>query len=365
MLARRIALTLLLAFGTCTSGPQPEDFHDIESLMAHYGVPGVGVAVIRADGITLESYGVRQAGSSDLVTPATLFQAASISKSVTAMAVMTLVQEKRLRLNTPINGSLTTWKIPDNQFTEAQPVTLEHLLSHTGGTTVSGFRGYGPGETVPTLVQVLNGVPPANSAPIVVDKLPGESYRYSGGGYCVIEQCLADVTGRHLHEFVAARVLTPLQMTDSTFAQPLPDVLQLRASSGHRHNSKKVVELYHTYPERAAAGLWATPRDLARFAVGLQRSLAGARGAVLTKPTATRMVAPVTPSYALGVVPVLHNGEPYFSHSGHNEGFESFLIAHQTAGVGAVIMINKENTPVLARIVQLLAERESWPGFGG
>ncbi|HEX4097400.1 MAG TPA: serine hydrolase domain-containing protein, partial [Caulobacteraceae bacterium] len=159
------------------------EHHSLAEEMARLHVPGVSVAFVRDGRIAwVRGYGVKSVGGSP-VTPDTLFQAASISKPLTALAVLRLVEMGRLDLDTNVNRYLKTWKVGANAFTAQKPVTIRGLLTHTAGVTVHGFPGYSAGEPVPTLTQVLDGVLPANSPPLWVDTTPGTIWRYSGGGY--------------------------------------------------------------------------------------------------------------------------------------------------------------------------------------
>ena len=162
--------------------------------MEHYKVPGVSIAVINDDEIEwAKGYGILEVGSNKSVTPDTLFQAASIGKSLTAAATMHFIETGKLNLDENVNDKLSSWKVPENTFTKQEKVTLRRLLSHSAGMTVSGFRGYAKGEKIPTLLQILDGKPPANNKPIRVDNTPGKEFRYSGGGFQFVQQLLEDV----------------------------------------------------------------------------------------------------------------------------------------------------------------------------
>ena len=163
---------------------EPPHSTTLQSRMQHYHISAVSIAFFDASGIRwARAYGA----ATD-----TLFQAGSVSKSVSAVGIMRLVQEGRLNLDENVNNVLRCWKVPDTPLTAKQPVTLRELLSHTAGTTVHGFWGYERGKTLPTIDQVLDGSPPANSAPIRVDLQPGAQYSYSGGGYLIAEKLLLD-----------------------------------------------------------------------------------------------------------------------------------------------------------------------------
>ncbi|MEO5960657.1 MAG: serine hydrolase domain-containing protein, partial [Opitutaceae bacterium] len=142
----------------------------LQERMAHYRVPGVSIAVINDGKIEwARGYGTLEAGGSAPVNAETVFQAASISKPVSALAILRLIEAGKLSLDQDINEVLKTWKLPANGFTAEEKVTLRRMLSHTAGLTVHGFRGYAEGEPVPSVGQMLDGERPANSAAIRVD----------------------------------------------------------------------------------------------------------------------------------------------------------------------------------------------------
>jgi CubicO group peptidase (beta-lactamase class C family) len=210
-----------LRYAVAIRGRAPVQMRLDERMRVHK-VPGVSIAVIDSFRIVwARGYGVREAGGTDSVTTETLFQAASISKPVAALAALRLVQEGVLDLDEDVNRKLKSWKIPDSRFTTTQPVTLRRMLSHSAGLTVHGFRGYASTEPVPTVLQIVNGEPPANSRAIRVDTFPGARWRYSGGGYTVMQQLLVDVSGKPFPELMRTQVLDPLGMKHSTYEQPL------------------------------------------------------------------------------------------------------------------------------------------------
>jgi CubicO group peptidase (beta-lactamase class C family) len=267
-------------------------------------------------------------------------------------------------LDADVNDYLVSWQVPDNALQVSEKVTLRRLLSHTAGMTVSGFRGYRYTEPLPTLIQILNGEYPANSAPIVVAQVPGRHFSYSGGGYLVMQQAVEDVTGASFPEFVRERVLLPAGMTRSTYEQPLPVPLRDSLPSGYYADGTPVPGGHHIYPEIAAGGLWTTPSDLARFLIELQLSLRGESNRILSRENAELALTEVKRDYGLGFDLWVHRGQPYFGHSGANDGFRGRMVAHRTAGYGVVILTNSDNGLELARaIVQLIGEREGWPGY--
>jgi len=332
--------------------------------MTFYATPGVSVAVINDGAIEwTRGYGVVEAGSATPVTTHTRFQAASISKPVAALGAMLLVAQGRLALDEPVNSRLTSWKVPDNEFTAKQPVTLRQLLSHTAGLTVHGFGGYEAGSPVPALAQVLDGQKPANSAPVRVDGLPGSINRYSGGGFTVAQQLLVDTSGKPFPSLLSELVLVPLGMTDSTYEQPLPAPLAGQAASGHRRDGKPIAGRYHTYPELAAAGLWTTPTDLATFVIELQRALAGTSRAIPTA-TAREMTTVQKDNYGLGLSLPGTGTAARFGHGGSNEGFRCEMVGFLAGGKGAVVMTNGDRGGALAaEILRSIAREYGWAAY--
>jgi CubicO group peptidase (beta-lactamase class C family) len=248
----------------------------IEERLRHHQAPGVSIAVIKNFKVEWAGgYGVRDAETREPVTTETLFQAGSISKPVAAMAALKKVEQGRLALDEDVNLKLVSWKLPENELTAKRKVTLANLLSHTAGLTVHGFPGYAADEPLPNVAQVLDGAAPANTAPVRVDLEPGTRFRYSGGGTTIAQLMLTDTERKPFPEIARETVLAPLGMTDSTYEQPLPPARARRAAAGHHADGRPVPGKFHVYPEMAAAGLWTTPTDLARFGIEVQLSLQG------------------------------------------------------------------------------------------
>ncbi len=332
--------------------------------MRLYHVEGVSIAVIRDSKIEwAKGYGLADVEAKQSVTASTLFQAGSISKPVAAMGALALVEDGKLALDGDINRFLKGWKVPGNARTAKAPVTLEGLLSHTAGLTVHGFPGYAAGEPVPTVPQVLDGAPPANTAPVRVDLDPGTQYRYSGGGYTIAQLAMTDVTGQPFPALMQKLVLGPLGMKESTYDQPLPAARVPEAAAGYLADGKPVPGKRHVYPEMAAAGLWTTASDLARFAIGLQKMLAGGKGP-LDKTMAQNMITPRKEGYALGLGVEEKGRTQYFMHGGADEGFQAQLVASANRGYGAVVMTNSDaGSRLMPEILRAIAAVYFWEGY--
>lgn len=335
----------------------------LKERMANYGVPGVGIAVIKDRKVIWhEVFGYADRQTGERITPDTLLQAGSISKPVAAYGALKMIQQGLLSLDEPVNDKLTSWHIPDSPFTAEAQVNLTHLTSHTGGLTVHGFPGYAPGVAVPTLVQVLDGTPPSNTPAIFVNQAPGEGWRYSGGGYSVMQQLMIDVAGKSFPSLMHESVLAPLGMINSTYEQPLPKNKLLRAGAGVLPDGRDVPGKRHTYPEMAAAGLWTTAQDLATFAADVQLALQG-KSEVLSQTMAEAMLEPVVPQFGRGFGLFQRDGNAYFQHGGWDEGFCAQLTASRDAGVGVAVMINSNHPRFLSEVVNAVAAVYEWPGY--
>jgi CubicO group peptidase (beta-lactamase class C family) len=353
--------------------------------MKFYKVPGVSVAVIDQGAIAwARGYGVREADTKNPVTTETLFQAASISKLVAALVALRVVERRRLKLDEDVNCQLRSWKLPENEFTEEKKVSLRWLLSHRAGLTDNaGFRDATPNQPLPTLREILE-TGKWTPTPIRIGFEPGHHFAYSGGGYCLMEQLLEDVSGQSFPVLALELVLKPLEMGSSTFEQALPPELRDQAAVGHQMNGKKLPRNWNLYPATSAAGLWTTPSDLARLALELQRARTGDRRSILSSTMMTEMLSiqgseddrdskviaikeaipdKPPPSWGLGVGLI---GRPptRFFHTGSNPGYQCELQAYLEGGKGAVVMTNGDQGWRLAReLLWSIAREYKWQEY--
>ena len=341
---------------------EPAKTGSLAERMAFYNVPGVSIAVIKDGRISwAKGYGVLETGKSQPVDPHTIFQAGSISKPTAAIAALRMVEQGKLQLDAPINSELKSWKLPDNEFTKGAPVTLRGILSHGAGLTVHGFPGYEAGAPVPTVPQVLDGVAPANTPMVRVDKTPGASWRYSGGGYTIMQLAMTDVSGTSFPTLTDMLVLKPARMTRSSYVNPLPEANRVNAATAHHRDGTTVPGHSHTYPEMAAAGLWTTPSDLSRLALSVVASARGDKGALLGPEITRQMLTTQIGSYGLGFELAEPGDGQVFAHGGSDEGFEAFLFAYTDGHGGAAIMTNGQNGGRLAQEIMVsLSNTYGW-----
>jgi CubicO group peptidase (beta-lactamase class C family) len=343
---------------------EPIPYHTLTERMKMLRVLGVSVAIVHNGAIEFaKGYGVESIGGKP-VTPDTLFQAGSISKPIAALAALHLVQARELSLDSDVNDVLTSWKVPTSSAVPGAAVTLRELLTHTAGFTVRGFPGYAAGTTVPTLVQVLNGDKPANTGPIRLESAPGSTWKYSGGGYTVMQQLLLDASKQSFAQLLHDTVLEPIEMTHSTYEQPLGSWLKSDAATPYDAKGEPIPGGAHTYPEQAAAGLWTTPSDLARYVLEVQQALQGKANHVLNPDVTKEMLTPGKENWGLGLQIGGSAADPYFMHAGVNVGFESLMVGYQDHGDGAAIMTNAQGGIRLAKeILGSIAVVYGWPDF--
>jgi len=333
--------------------------------MVSHKVPGFSIALIDQGELAwAKGYGVLEAGGEEEVTTETLFQAASISKLVTAMVACALVEGGTLDLDADVNTVLRSWQIPKSKHTQERPVTLRGLLSHTSGLGARGYPGYPSGAPLPTLLQILEGKPPALSKPVRMVQAPGTGFLYSGGAYMVAQQMIEETTGRPLADLAQEMIFDKLGMADSTFDSLLPEALVSQAATAHRRGGEPVPGKWHIYPEQATASLWSTPSDLARLALEILKSYTGESNRVHSTEMTRQMLTPQVSWIGLGFPIIQEDGMTKFEHPGWNEGFHSLLVACLDTGCGLVWMTNGAKGKQLGReVMRALPEVYGWSGY--
>jgi CubicO group peptidase (beta-lactamase class C family) len=342
----------------------------IAQRMAQTCTPATSVAVVDDfEEAWARGFGERAAGQKAAAD--TPFQCGSIGKPVFALAVMKLVEAGTVDLDTDVNEYLTSWRVPANDGWQPR-LTLRQLLSHTAGTTVHGFPGYPASGPWPTVTQILQGVPPANNQPIVVDVLPGTQFRYSGGGTTIAQQVVVDVTGKPFPELMRELILGPTGMADSSYEQPAPADFTNRVARSYPWNGTETPGGYHVYPEMAAAGLWTTAADLARLGVELMRVLRGNPSKLgLRQETVSSMLRPQLPNQEIGQEFVglgwfcYGKDETFrFGHNGGNHGYLATMLMLPAIGKGVVAIANSIQGWMLPGEITAAVGREyGWPAL--
>lgn len=314
-------------------------------------IPGLSIAVFdQGQIIWTKGYGLQDKNSGNQVDTATVFQAASISKPVTSVAMLGLVEKNKINLDEDVNLQLRSWQIPGNEYTSVEKVNPKRIVSHTAGLSVAGFSGYGQKDNIPDLIQILDGVPPAHSKPVRVVLKPGTQEMYSGGGFTVLQLLLQDITGKPFAEVMEELVLHPAGMAHSKFALQLPEQMKQNWAKGHFSNGKMLDGGYNLYPEQAAAGLWTTPADFARFMLNVSHAYQGQKG-ILQQKTVQMMLTKVPNGNALGFGVEGTENTLRFQHSGRNQGYACYAVSFAHTGRGVVVMTNSDNGSQLIREV--------------
>ncbi|ANU06845.1 serine hydrolase domain-containing protein [Paraurantiacibacter namhicola] len=346
--------------------PLPETA--LESARREAGLMGLSVAVFDDYGsIRTATFGTKSSGGAAIATT-TAFSTASVAKPFTAMLCLILEAEGLLDLDEPIAASLTRWKLPESDVEGAAGVTWRQLLSHTGGTSQHGFADFYEGDTLPTLVDSVEGRLPRYDKPIEFLFPPGQGWKYSGGGYTIIQIALEDRMGQPLHAMVQDRILTPLGMTNSTMIQPgqpgFPDdVALVHAADGSQIRDGRPIT-----PQVSASGLWSTPRDLALYAIAIQRGLRGETTGPVTPQLARAMTDIWSLDHVGGMGTPFFRGFGYgntewFQHGGSNTGVNVDMYGAMEGGYGFVIMGNGDDPatdPVFAAARREIIASQRW-----
>jgi CubicO group peptidase (beta-lactamase class C family) len=332
---------------------------DLAEAMRKLHIPSVDVALIESGRLAWSHvFGTAPDNA--------IYQAASLSKLVTAVAALRLVDRGVLDLDRDVNDYLTGWRVPENDFTRDHPVTLRQLLSMTAGIGVPGYLGYEPGQKLPTLQQILDGTPPANSPSVRVEAIPGSRYAYSGGGFEIVQALIEAKTKVKFQDALQDLLLRPAGMANSYFLQPLPGELVRRAATGHDANGNELPGGWRVVPELAAGGLWTSAMDLARLSLELERAYRGESGALLTRATAQAMMTQQNGGpYGLGAAVAGNGASRVIMKRGQNIGYQSYMLLFPETGQGIVVLTGSDNGTTLATaLIRRAAAAYQWPKLG-
>ena len=338
---------------------------NIKDRMAFHNIHGVSIAVIKDYKLEwARGYGWADTTDKRPATVNTLFQAASISKSLNAMGVLKLVADKKIEFDKDINTYLRSWKFPYDSLSKGKPITIAHLLSHSAGLSVHGFPGYKWTDSLPTDNDILDGKRPANTKAVRSEFEPGLRVKYSGGGTTISKKIIIDVTGQPYDVYMRQAVLQPIGMKNSFYTQPPPPRSFPNLATAYSRNGKPVKGNFHIYPEQAADGLWTNPTDLAQYIIEMQLSAEGKSNKVLPKEIIEKMLTPyIDKSSALGVMVDQRGMKKYFGHGGANEGFRCQYFGSIYGGDGVVVMVNSDNGAIMPEIINAVANVYNWVGF--
>lgn len=336
---------------------------NIEKRMSETGIKGLSIAVINNYKIEwAKGYGLANEEEKRKVTTDTRFQAASISKSINSLGVLKLVELGKIHPEADINNYLGSWKFPYDSISKNKKISVYNLLSHTAGLDIHGFPGYKRKDTLPAIQQILDGKRPSNTKAVRSLFEPGNKFKYSGGGTTISQLIVMDVTKSNYADWMQKNVLQPIGMTNSSYQQP--PLASANLATGYYQDGKPVAGNYHIYPEQAAAGLWTTPTDLAKYIIECQLALEGRSKKVLSQAMMRKRLTPyIDSAAALGVFIENRKGNLWFNHNGGNEAFLCTSYGSMQGGNGVVIMINGENFSVINELMNSVAIVYDWKGF--
>lgn len=316
-------------------------------LMKDYTVAGLSIALIDNGQISMaEGFGLLEAGTNKKVNSNSIFNACSISKFLTSMLVMILTEQGILDLDEDVNNRLSSWKVPDNKFTQNKKVTLRTLLSHQSGVIdpEGSFTELISTAGVPNIVELLEGRSPYCQVPIKAKFEPGSDFHYSDAGFCIIQQLIEDSTGKPFKEVMNELIFEPLKMKSCILDQSIPIERSEIFSCGHNKNGEIINGKYPLYPYPAASGLWTTPSDLAILVIELMNSLQGKSKIGLTTSKATEIISSqgCKEWTGLGIFLDSFEQELEISSLGWGVGFQCLMVAYPNVKTGAVIMTNTD-----------------------
>lgn len=339
----------------------------LSEAMSYFKVPAVSFAVIQDNKISwVDAVGYTDSNHIRKVNTDTLFQAGSMSKSVAAVIALNLVDRGSINLDTAINPLLRGWHIPKSAKYKNDIVNLRQLLSMSSGLDVGGYYGYEEGQKLPTLIQTLNGTKPANNEPVKMIYKPGTQYFYSGGGYEVVQLLINAQTSASFAQNAQNFVFTPLGMTHSNYDQPLAQHLTKNAALATNKDGDSFTYKWRITPEYAAAGLWSTPIDMAKFVLSVMKAYQGKNGEVISSSIVREALSQQknTP-YGLGFVVEGKGKKLHFMKLGQNAGYQGWLVGFPTTGQGVVVMTNSDNGRELAQdLIYAIAKAYNWPTNG-
>ena len=330
----------------------------LQDRMKYYNVPGVSILVLKNGNVHWSKlYGVADANEGTELNEETLFQVASVAKPFTALGILKLFEKGRINLDVDVNEYLKDWQLAETEFSKKEVDSIRRILSHTAGLSGHGFDGYPQDGDFPSTIDVLNGA--AASQAIVVDDLPGKNWRYSGGGYVILQRVIEDVTGMPFAKYMETEILKPLGMSNSTFQQPLDSNKYKNVSSAHNNQGEVVPGKWYNYPEAGAGGLWSTALDLAKYCKEIQEIYAGKRDGIISKKTLDMMFEKTLNDWGLGLHMMGEANDLMFGHEGMNEGFFADFRSF-AKGDGVIVLTNGSTGNLTAEFLRSISSYYKW-----
>ncbi|MDC6350111.1 serine hydrolase [Zeaxanthinibacter sp. PT1] len=332
----------------------------IPQAMGRYQVAGVSMAFVNKGKLQwTKSYGYASLEDSTLISPATVFAGGSLSKPITAIAALSMVEGGLMPLDENVNTILKDYQLPENSYTVKEKITLRRLITHKAGIKNELWASYFPNEAVPSLTAMLSGTPPSMNQPVEVIAVPGSREQYSNPGYSVIQKILEDVSGQSFDDIIQERIFSAAGMSSSTMQQPIPESLAQKRATGYDKDGLPYP--YKLFPFKAAGGIWTTPEDMAKFMIAIMDDYHKDSRKLLSRKMAKTVFDSSTGR--LGFTKEIKDDQILFDHWGSNAGFSCYMVGHLDKEQGVVIMTNSDRGfDLLAAIARSVAMEYQW-GF--
>ncbi|KAB2863774.1 MAG: beta-lactamase family protein [Exiguobacterium chiriqhucha] len=321
----------------------PLDVAYIEERMKYHRVPGCSIAWIEHGRLMdYKQFGTVATGSGQRVKADTRFNACSMSKFLTSVLVMKLVETGQVALDVPVNDWLDSWQLKDGVLSTPSEVTLRQLLRHESGI-IDATGSFGELDLTfgrPSMIALLNGDTPYHDGPVHVTGKPGQTFHYSDAGFCVIQLLIEDVMERPFANVIRDELFVPLRMHASGYHF---EVESVKFASGHDKHGHSIAPIIPHYPYPAAAGLWTTTEDLSRVVIEMMEAVKG-NSRVLSPRMVKDMLSgsSLNPFVGLGVFLDGEQKRRELSSLGWGIGFQSMIVAYPYIGKAIIIMTNAE-----------------------
>jgi CubicO group peptidase (beta-lactamase class C family) len=336
----------------------------IQQRMDFFNTPAFSVAVINDGRIDwTAAYGVKDITAKEKANCTSLFQTASISKPVTMLASLKMAESKFIDLDKGINSYLLNFQLSEGKQSNRNHVTFRNLLTHTSGVMSGGYSGYTREEKLPSTIDILMGSEGVNSPKVSVVAEPNSQLMYSGGGYTLVQAALEDTFQQPFEVLMQQWVLSKLAMSHSGFSQPLPEAKHAQVAKGHDYYGNLIVDGWHNYPEKAAAGLWSTPYDMALFLIEIGKGYKG-ESRIFSQGLIKSMLKKPIENHAYGFRLKSIDEELSITHFGANKGYRAGITYHLNSGDGAVYFSNSaQGLDLGLEFLQTVAKYYQWPSF--
>ena len=332
-----LALVLFAATPAAAQDADDARARRVDSLFARYDSaagPGLAVAVVRDGKVLLRrGYGLADIEHGVRITPATVFDVASVSKQFGGMAVAMLATEGKIRLSDDIRKYISEMQ------PRATPITIDHLARHTSGLrdwpgtlSVAGWRF----DDVISFDQILRMAYAQKSLNFV----PGAEYLYSNTGYNLLAEMVRRVSGQSFRAFTNERIFAPLGMTQTRFVDDHTEVIANRAFGYARADSGRWSHVPNALTALGSSSMFSSVDDLARWLINFDEMKVGGREVLTLMRTPRPLNGGAPNPYAFGLVGGNYRGMPMFTHSGSWAAFSTYLVHLPDQKMGIVALAN-------------------------